>query len=192
MMARSFLSAFLLLAVFLIVDIVWAQVSQDVSVVPAVVGHPIDMRLNFLGGMDYSLDGYPLYTYGEFENLIAPLGDYEATRLLRSSEHSKDISDIFGLPGFVALGVGITGLLAAPSKDQTGFWITTIAGGISWDISGFFGKDAESSKFNCVQRYNRFAYGREQILPKTPRDEKSLLPAGTTSTSATSVTQSGK
>jgi hypothetical protein len=150
------------------------------------------MRLSVLGGMQYSLDGSSLDSYREFEDIIAPLGDYEATRLLKSSESSKDLSRIFGWPGFAALAVGVTGLLTAPSNEQTGFWITAIAGGISMDIGAFLGVDAESAKFNCVQRYNRFAYGKEQILPKAPQDEKTLLPVGPAGTSASPVTQESK
>jgi hypothetical protein len=51
-----------------------------------------------------------------------------------------------------------------------------------WDISGLLGLESEAGKFNCVQRYNRFADGKEQILPKTPSDEKSLLPVNAAAT----------
>ncbi len=121
-------------------------------------------------------------SYKEFEDLIYPLNDFEASRLLKSSESSKDNSSIFGLSGLTGLVVGVVGLLTTPSNEQTPFWITAISGGVLWDISGLLGSESEASKFNCVQRYNRFADGKEQILPKVSQDEKSLLPASSTAT----------
>ena len=143
-----------------------------------VIGHPVRIEYLAIGGFRYDLDCSPLTGYKEFEDLIYPLNDFETTRFLKGSEASKDNSRILGLAGLLGVTVGMIGLLTAPSNEQTPFWISSIGGGLLWDISALLGSESEAAKFNCVQRYNRFADGKEQILPKTPQDEKSLLPVG--------------
>jgi hypothetical protein len=136
---------------------------------------PIEINYHSLEGLQYSLQGVPLTRYPEFEALVFPLRDWEATRLLKSSETSDSNSKIFDAIGFAGLVTGVVGLLTSPSNHQPPFWITAIGGGVLIDIGGIFQMEAQGAKFNCAQRYNRFARGEEQILPKGPENEKSLL-----------------
>jgi hypothetical protein len=53
--------------------------------------------------------------------------------------------------------------------------LVALGGDVTFDIGLLFATESQTTKFNAVQRYNRFAYGREQMLPQTPMDEKSLL-----------------
>lgn len=136
---------------------------------------PILIHYSTLGGLRYSTEEEPLLNYKDLKELIDPLRDYEALRLLKVSESSGVKAEIFGGVGWAGLLTGIVGILRTPSSQQTGFWIAAIGGGVSIDISGFFRSESDTAKFNCVQRYNRFARGEEQVLPKTPADEKALL-----------------
>lgn len=142
---------------------------------------PIEIEYRTLGGLQYSIDGRLLTRYGDFEQLVSPLRDYESERLLKRSESSDLNSKIFGVAGFLGLVTGVVGLLTTPSNQQTPFWVTAIGGSVLVDIGGLFQSEAQTTKFNCVQRYNRFARGEEQVLPQGPSDDKSLLnfdPAG--------------
>jgi hypothetical protein len=136
---------------------------------------PIEINYSTLTGLCYFHDGESLTQYKEFEDLIYPLKDFEASRLLKRSETSDFDAKIFTSAGFAGLVTGIVGLLTTSSKHQTGFWMTAVGGAILIDIGGLFQSEAQTSKFNCAQRYNRFARGEEQVLPQVPKDENSLL-----------------
>ena len=136
---------------------------------------PIEISYTTLGGLSYSNENGPLESYKDFEDLVYPLRDYEATRLLKKSESSDLNAKIFGGAGLAGFLTGMVGLLVDSSKDKTGFWITAISGGIVFDIGGLFKSESQTAKFNCVQRYNRFARGESQVLPQAPADEKALL-----------------
>ena len=139
---------------------------------------PITMHYATVGGLQYSLGEEPLFTYRQFEDLIYPLRDFESERLLKRSEASDLNAKIFGGVGVAAFLTGAIGLLVVPSNQQTPFWATAIGGAVLIDIGGLFGSEAQTAKFNSVQRYNRFARGEEQVLPKGPADEGSLLNFG--------------
>jgi hypothetical protein len=136
---------------------------------------PIEIQYYTLGGLQYSIDGRFLINYQDFRELISPLRDYETERLLRRSESSDFKSKVFGIAGFAGVVTGVVGLLTSSSNRQVPFWITAVSGAILFDIGSLFQSEAQTSKFNCVQRYNRFARNEEQILPKGPIDEKLLL-----------------
>ncbi len=136
---------------------------------------PIEMHYTTLSGLCYSINNVLLANNKDFENLIFPLNDYEAIRLLKRSESSTATGQIIEIIGLSGVVTGITGLLTSPAEQRAPFWIALIGGGISFDIGGFFQSESQTAKFNAVQRYNRFARGEEQVLPETPVDEKSLL-----------------
>jgi hypothetical protein len=136
---------------------------------------PITVGYTTLGGLEYSTADTPYLTNKELEELIGPLRDFESSRLLNVSESAGTKSTVFGSVGVLGLATGIVGLLATHGGQQTPFWITAAGGGITFEIGQLFRSESETAKFNCVQRYNRFARGEEQILPKPPEDEKSLL-----------------
>lgn len=139
---------------------------------------PVEVEYHTVGGLHYSVDGESLNRYGDFEELISPLRDYELNRLLKCSESSDFNSKIFGVAGFAGLATGVIGLLTSPSNQQTPFWLTAVGGGVLIDIGGLFQSEAQTTKFNCIQRYNRFARGEEQVLPQAPTNEKELLDFG--------------
>jgi len=72
----------------------------------------------------------------------------------------------------------VAGLLLTPGEEHGGFLVTAVGGSLTFNIGGFFRTEAQTAKFNSVQRYNRFARGEEQKLPGGPADEKELLNFG--------------
>jgi len=127
--------------------------------------------------MTYVMNGENLQTYDDFHEVIDPLKDYEAKRLLDRSQAADDLAKIFKIIGFAAVAGGVAGILTtSKSSDQTNFLLAAVGGELTFDVGLLFGAESQTTKFNAVQRYNRFAYGREQILPQAPMDEKSLLP----------------
>ena len=136
---------------------------------------PIVVQDSTLFGLTYSLNDEMLLNQKDFEDIIFPLNDFESIRLLKRSASSGSVAGIFHLIGIGGVLTGLTGILASPNNRQIPYWITAIGGGITFEISGFFQSEAGTARFNAVQRYNRFARGEMQVLPQTPKDEKSLL-----------------
>jgi hypothetical protein len=136
---------------------------------------PLEISFTTLGGLSYSLDGSLLRDYKDFERIIDPLRDFEASRLLKRSEDSHAEANLFRLAGVAGFLTGLVGVLATSSGQQTPFWLTGAGGAVLVNIGGLFENEAQTTKFNCAQRYNRFARGEEQVLPQGPQDEKSLL-----------------
>ncbi len=176
----------LLFLMFSFPRLISAQESADSSHLSEPKLKPIEIEYHTLGGLQYSLDGRLLTRYQDLRNIVLPLGDYESERLLKRSESSDVNSQIFGTVGFVSFVTGVAGLLTSGSRQQTPFWVTAIGGGVLIDVGSLFQSEAQTTKFTCVQRYNRFARGEEQILPKGPTDEKSLLNFGSEDDSKTS------
>ncbi len=142
--------------------------------------HPIDTRFSTLGGMSYVTDGQELQTYTDFREVIGPLKDYEAGRLLDRSQTTDDVARILKIVGFLGVAGGLVAYATTnDTNSQTAFLLTALGGEVTFDVGLLFASESQTTKFNAVQRYNRFAYGREQILPQTPTDEKSLLPVTT-------------
>ncbi len=136
---------------------------------------PIEVNYTTLSGLCYSINDNFLAGNKDFEKIIFPVNDYEAIRLLKRSESSASTGQIFKIIGLLGVATGITGLLTSPVEQYAPFWITAIGGGISFDVGGLFQSEAQTAKFNAIQRYNRFARGEYQVLPQAPLDEKSLL-----------------
>ena len=147
----------------------------DPSPSPTPNRSPIDIHYTTLGGLQYSIREVPLSRDVDLEGLIQPLGDYETMRLLKRAEASDSLGRVLGGAGFLGLATGVVGILTTSRSGQTPFWITAIGSGLLYNIGGLFRQEAQTAKFNSVQRYNRFARGEEQPLPQTPKDEKSLL-----------------
>lgn len=150
--------------------------------------HPIDTHFSTLGGMSYVMDGQELQTYADLRDVIDPLKDYEAGRLLDRSQSTDDVARILKIVGFLGVVGGLTAYATTnDTNSQTAFLLTALGGELTFDVGLLFASESQTTKFNAVQRYNRFAYGREQILPQTPSDEKSLLPATAPITALTPV-----
>jgi hypothetical protein len=184
------LSSLTLFVIFLIAPLtLWAQTA---SVTPAATAAasvtlnliPIDTRLTTLDGLTYIQSGDEVKSYRDFHSIFDPLNDFETERLINHSQSVFVASKLVESAGLIGVVVGVVELFTH-SSNQTPWWITAAGGGVVFDIGTFFGADAQTSKFNAVQRYNRFAYGREQVLPQTSVDEKSLLPMASPNAPAT-------
>jgi hypothetical protein len=180
-----------LLILFITVSIVPLTLcAQTATVTPAATAAvtpnliPIDTRLTTLDGLTYTQSGDEVKSYQDFHSIFDPLNDFETERLINHSQSVFVTSKFVESAGLIGVVVGVVGLLTN-SSNQTPWWITATGGGVVFDIGTFFGADAQTSKFNAIQRYNRFAYGREQALPQASVDEKSLLPMATPSPMAT-------
>ena len=164
----------------------WGQTPTVTPVSSSNIGlKPIDVRFSTLNGLSYAQGDDELKNYQDFQEVLGSIKDFETQRLLNGSESAQFTSKLFESVGFVGAIVGVTGLLTTSANQQPPYWITAIGGGVLFDIGTFFGMEAQTAKFNAVQRYNRFAYGREAVLPQAPTDEKSLLPSATPSIMAT-------
>jgi hypothetical protein len=187
---RSIAIYFLILSFFIGLPL-WSQtpVVTPSTSANAISFKPIDVRFSTLGGLSYTQGDDVLKNYQDLQDVLGSLKDFETERLLNRSESAYFNSKIFELVGLVGAITGVTGLLTTSGNQQTPFWFTAAGGGVLFDIGTLFGSEAETAKFNAVQRYNRFAYGREQILPQAPTDEKSLLPITTPSLAVTPDTK---
>jgi hypothetical protein len=169
---------YFLLSVFLIFPL--ALCAQTATVTPTSASVtlnliPIDTRFSTLEGITYTQSADEVRSYQDFHSIFDPLNDFETERLINHSQSVLVTSKLIESAGLIGAVVGVVGLLTN-SSNQTPWWITAAGGGVLFDIGTLFGADAQTSKFNAVQRYNRFAYGREQVLPQASVDEKSLLP----------------
>ncbi len=170
--------ALFLLSVFLILPLTLR--AQTAAVTPTSASMtlnliPIDTRFSTLEGITYTQSGDEVRSYQDFHSIFDPLNDFETERLIDHSRSVYITSKLVESAALIGAVVGVVGLLTS-SSNQTPWWITAAGGGVLFDIGTLFGADAQTSKFNAVQRYNGFAYGREQILPQASADEKSLLP----------------
>ena len=170
----SLLSFFLSLVVG---PYLWGQTSTPTAVVTStpVPLKPIQMREDPLLGVLYFQDGVDLYGREQFKALIDPLHDYEANRLFQEEGAAGEAAEIFHWVGVAGLVTGVVGVLSASGNDQAPFWGIGAGGAISFSLGNLFAGDAKAARFNAVQRYNRFARGEEQLLPRPQEDEKSLL-----------------
>src|SRR5690349_16361283 len=107
-----------------------AQTSPDPATPTEKKMKPLEISFATLGGLTYSLDGIPVRDYRQFEELVDPLRDFEASRLLKKSENSDFQGKIFRLAGFAGLVTGLVGILATSSNQQAPFWLTGAGGGI--------------------------------------------------------------
>ncbi|HXL73927.1 MAG TPA: hypothetical protein VN963_09920, partial [bacterium] len=146
---------------------------------------PIDTRFSTIDGLTYTQSGDEVKSYQDFHQIFDPINDFETERLINHSESTQVTSKLVESAGLIGVVAGVAGLLTSSSNQQTPWWITAAGGAVVFDIGTFFGADAQTSRFNAVQRYNRFAYGREQVLPQAPADEKSMLPVAAPSVAAT-------
>ena len=162
----------------------WVSARGEFSTTSSSQLKAIEVNYTTVGGFRYYTDENPYITDKDLGEMLTPLRDYEINRLFQKSQSSQSISGILNLAGMVGVATGLVGLLAAPSDQQAPYLVTAIGGAVVFDIGSFFKTESQTAKFNCVQRYNRFARGQEQTLPPAA-DEKSLMPSGDTSLKAT-------
>jgi hypothetical protein len=114
--------------------------------------------------VDYSLKGRKLERYEDFKELIYPLRDEEASRLIRDSQDKDFIAQLF-YGGGVAAGVDVA-LVFKPVPLLNNDFFDRVATGyftaqILWGVGLIFQTNAESDKFNAVQRYNQRVRGEK-------------------------------
>lgn len=174
-MSRSFFALFVLFGVAAS-DLLGQTATPTVAATPTPNAlRPIQMRADPLLGVLYFQDGVGLYTREQFKGLIDPLRDYEANRFLQADETAGDTSEILHWVGLAGLATGVVGVLRTSQDQQAPFWGLAAGGALSFSLGNLFAGDAKAARFNAVQRYNRFARGEEQVLPKPMEDEKSLM-----------------
>ena len=125
------------------------------------------------GGMDYSIGGKPIRRFEDFEDLIYPIHDVEATDLLREAKDDHLIAWMFYGSGVAA---GVDFALAFKPDPLLGVnWFDRIATGFVaaeffWSAGAIFDGDAAARQFNAVQRYNHVLRGKDgAFLGFTPR-----------------------
>jgi hypothetical protein len=140
---------------------------------------PIHTHFSTLGGFEYQCAGKKLESDKDFSPFFESSNDFEVQRLFKDSQGSGTAGTILetvGGAGCVGSAVGY--FSTNNSGDKTGCAWVFISSAVVGLVGDWFLKDAESSKFNAVQRYNRFARGQEAVLPKGPENEKDLLNFG--------------
>jgi|GEM_PF-2068640 len=145
---------------------------------------PIHTHFSTLGGFEYQCSGKRLESDQDFAPLFEAANDYEAKRLFKDAESSGTTGSLLELVGGLGcLGSGMGYFTSGSSKDKTGYAWAFVSSTVVGIVGNLFLKGAESSKFNAVQRYNRFARGQEAVLPKDPENEKELLNFGSPASS---------
>jgi hypothetical protein len=143
------------------------------------------MKADPLLGVLYFQEEVYLTTHEQFKGLIDPLRDHDASRYLQEDATAGEAGEIFHWVGLAGLITGLVGVLTTSGDHQAPFWGVATGGGLSFSLGNLFSGDAKAARFNAVQRYNRFARGEEQVLPKPMEDEKSLLNMDSLKPSAT-------
>jgi hypothetical protein len=109
------------------------------------------------GGMSYSIQGKSISRYEDFKSQIYSMGDLEASNLIREAHEAHLTAWVFYVGGMatgldVALTFKPTPLLGVDWFDRmaTG----AVAAQFFWAAGALFDSNAESRKYNAVQRYN--------------------------------------
>lgn len=141
---------------------------------------PIESRMNLGlfgvlgGGMNYSVGGKPISRYEDFQSLIYPLRDTEASDLLREAGELHFAAWMLYVSG-AAVGVDV-GLSFKPVRLLGVDWFDRVVTGVvasevPWGIGALLDSSAEGHKFNAIQRYNDLILEKkgEAFLDLRPR-----------------------
>lgn len=134
-------------------------------------GRPIDCRMDLGlfgllgGGPEYSIQGRPIRRDEDFKSVIYPLGDREASDLLRESGSAHLTASIFYMTGAavavdVALNFRPAPLLGVDWIDRTATGLAI--GQLFWGVGVLFDSNAGARRFNAVQRYNHLLKDRDE------------------------------
>ena len=162
---------YFLLPVLAATRIAFAGSSTQTSPLPD--GPPVEskMSLGFLGlvggGMDYTLGGKPLRRFEDFEKLIYPLQDEEATQLLHDAKESRFAAWMCYVSGGiltvdVALSFKPVALLGVDWFDRAATGVA--AGEVLWGLGALLDSAGDARQYNAVQRYNRLLRGNGQTF----------------------------
>ena len=161
----------LVMILFVLAPPVFAE--REVPESPFTAGSPIETRMDFGvfgllgGGMRYRVDGRPISRYEDFQCLILPLRDEEATRLLNESQECHFAAWILYVSGG-AVGVDV-GVSFKPMVLLGVDWFDRIATGLTaaevfWTVGALLDGSGEARKFNAVQRYNQLLKEKDQAF----------------------------
>ena len=134
---------------------------------------PIESKMNlgFLGlvggGMDYTLAGKPLRRFEDFEKLIYPLRDDQATQLLQDSKECHFAAWMCYVSGGlltvdVALSFKPVTLLGVDWFDRAATGVAV--GEALWGLGALLESAADARKYNAVQRYNQLLRKNDQAF----------------------------
>ena len=125
------------------------------------------------GGMNYSLDGKKIRHYRDFNEIINSLHDEESSKLIREAQSADLVSWILLMTG-IPVGIDV-GLVYKPVPFLGLDWTDRISSGfvaaqVFLALGAIFETNAESLKYNAVQRYNHLVRGEEvESLKITPQ-----------------------
>ena len=154
-------TSFFLSLIFLCRSLAWAGASAQ----------PIEtkMDLGFWGifgcSMEYSMEGKKISRYEDFKSLLYPLGDKEASSLIREAE-SDHVAAMVLYGAGLATGLDLA-LFFKPNPLLNIDWFDRFATGliaaqIFAGLGGIFDGNAEGRKYNAVQRYNQLAKANKE------------------------------
>jgi hypothetical protein len=159
--------------------IYWEETGDFPSTKYAKGLNPIHTHFSTLNGFEYECAGKRLGGSEDFKPLFDASNDHEVTRLFDDSQGAGTTGTILEVTGGAGcLGTAVGYLSASNSGDKTAYAWGFASSAVVALVGDLFLKGAESSKFNAVQRYNRFARGQEAVLPSGPENEKDLLNFG--------------
>lgn len=123
--------------------------------------------------MEYRIGSQRISRYEDFKRLIYPLGDEEASQLIRDSEAFHFAAWLCYVSGGI---VGLDVALAFKPDSILGVeWFDRIATGaaageVFWDLGSLLDSAAGAREYNAVQRYNRLIGKKDQaFLDLEPR-----------------------
>jgi hypothetical protein len=129
------------------------------------------MDLGFLGiiggGMNYRVGGKPISRLEDFQALIYPLHDEEASHLLYEAQECHFAASMMYVSG-AAAGVDIA-LSFKPVPLLGVDWFDRITTGIVgseifWGLGALLDGSADGRKYNAVQRYNQLITQKDQAF----------------------------
>jgi|GEM_PF-5829780 len=157
----------------------WAARKKQAPTVSTPTSTPtpslIDMQME-AGRVHYQFEGQGLYFDKDFQRVVDPLGDPEATRLLDQSRKLRSLHWYFGVPGTVSMIAALTG------PDNVRIWRegrgndwrmgAFLGGAVLVAVSGVMEGRAYDCRFNAVQRYNRVVRGETKVTLSLPSGER--------------------
>ncbi len=176
----------ILLIGFLSPSLGLAQTAQPTTAPAPEKRHPILMRWKTLLGIHYYYLGVDVKGYDGLKNIISPLNDPEASRLLTNSRDENQTGAIFTVGGLAMMvgGVVIAGVDPNAQKNpdvidgqETAGLVVSAVGLVGAVVGAFKITDSKADEFNAVQRYNEVVHGDDQTtwnLPK-PGSQTELL-----------------
>ena len=142
-------------------QIYWGETNNSPSTKDAKGLNPIHTHFSTLNGFEYECNGKRLGGSEDFKLLFEAANDHEVQRLFNDSVGVGTIGSVLEATGGVGcLGTAVSYLSSSNSGDKTSYAWGFATSAVVALVGDLFLKGAESSKFNAVQRYNRFARGQ--------------------------------